>query len=329
MLEQLHFLRAEWFYLLIPSVILTFLLWRQSVSRNNWKKVCDAHLLTHLTVGNKQKRSHIPYIIMLIVWFIAISSIAGPSWTRLPQPVVQKSNPQVILINLSESMNTTDISPSRLARAKFKLIDILRQSAETQTGLIAFTSQPFLVSPVTEDNKTIVSMINELSSSIMPVLGNNLKPALIMAEKLLKHSGKSHGNILILTDSPASIEDIDYAMKLQKDGISISVLGIGTNAGAPTKTSTGDFLKGPDGKIIMTKFNPQTLKYLADAGGGKYIRFSQNDYDIKQILKFEKSDLKAENTVSTQNIPLWEDQGYLLLPFLLLLALVGSRRGYV
>ncbi|MDE5039611.1 hypothetical protein NAI75_09560, partial [Francisella tularensis subsp. holarctica] len=86
------------------------------------------HLLEHILVGQQStpKKSLEPFIFLLI-WLVAIFSLAGPTWKYKDVTVYQKNISRVIALDVSQSMDTTDVSTSRLERAKYKIFDILRR----------------------------------------------------------------------------------------------------------------------------------------------------------------------------------------------------------
>ena len=88
-------------------------------------------------------------------------------------PVFRPQSALVILLDLSRSMDCPDLSPSRLARARFKVADILKQRKEGQTALVAFAGDAFTVTPLTTDTKTIDSLLSSLKTEIMPTQGSS------------------------------------------------------------------------------------------------------------------------------------------------------------
>jgi len=307
-------------------LILSFL-FIQKRHHTQWQHVCDPHLLPHLISHQRETKKLPTLIILTIIWILSITVLAGPTWEKLPQPIYENKLSQVILLDMSENMYVQDLKPSRLERAKYKMIDLLRQSQETQVGLIAYTQQPFVVSPLTDDANTLLSIIPELNTSVMPVLGHNLPEALKQAKKLLKNNHATRGNILLFTANTANKAAINAAKQLKHEGYVLSVIGIGTTAGAPVPDLDGGFVKDDNNKIILNKLHPQALQRLAAAGGGRYITITNTDEDIKLLLDFESHQLKNLQRPLQKKIPLWKDQGYYFFPLLFPIILIGFRPG--
>lgn len=304
MITEFHFLRPAWLLSLIPLVGIFLILWRQKTRSKAWEKICDAHLLETLLYKKEKKQNHIPLLLLALATLFMVISLAGPSWTKFTVPTFKRLQPRVILLSLSGEMLEQDILPNRLTRAKFKLYDLFKMKDAGQFGLIAYTSEPFIVSPLTEDSLTIESMLEALSPDILPVEGNDLNSALTMAEKLIKDAGYHKGDILVLTSNPPSDEAISTAKLLARKGISSSI-------------------------IPMTKDDStQTLfDHFAKAGSGIVLPFQSNTADLKHWL--DKTNDRKMALASQEEIPVFKDEGrWFLVPALMFL-LPGFRRGWL
>ncbi|MCK5665273.1 MAG: VWA domain-containing protein, partial [Thiotrichaceae bacterium] len=176
--DNFHFLRAEWLWSFPPLLFFLFFIVRNISYKSYWNNVCDASLLHYqLTQAQQQQPKKWQWLgafsFLLLIFSIAIIALAGPSWEKKEQPVFQQDDALVVILDLSLSMNANDIKPSRLERAKHKLIDILKLKKEGQTALIAFSGDAHTVSPLTIDNKTIISLLPALTVSIMPLPGSH------------------------------------------------------------------------------------------------------------------------------------------------------------
>lgn len=146
-MSEFHLLRPLWLLALLPLALLLWQLVRRHGSGNDWTKVVDAHLLPHLLVRQGASSRPAPWIALGLGWLLAVLALAGPAFERLPQPVFRLQDPLVLALDLSSSMTATDVSPSRLVRARFKLQDIVKQRQEGQTALVVFAGDAFTVSP--------------------------------------------------------------------------------------------------------------------------------------------------------------------------------------
>ncbi len=332
LLQSFHFLRPYWLWLLPVIAILLFLLRRKPwTSYGYWEKVCDAHLLPYLTNQEKVKKKYWGLYLLSLAWLLTIIALAGPTWSKDKLPVYQPQAATIILFDLSPQMLATDIKPNRITRARYKLRDILNLP-EGQMGLIAFSGQPFVVSPLTDDHQTLALFLSELDPSIMPIDGHNIEHGLKKAAELLRHSDVKKGHILLVTAAPTVKKAaINTAKQLRKSGITTTVLSLGQTQGAPVKLPNGEFLKDQQGNIIVAQTDNQGLRVLANASGSLFVPFSQQNQDvdtIKNILEKQQFALQRESMQMTK-VDIWKDQGHWFIWAVLPLSLIMFRRGWL
>ncbi|WP_161984232.1 VWA domain-containing protein [Sulfuriferula plumbiphila] len=334
MIATFHFLRPVWLLALLPLAALLWLMWRRRLVSRSWQRVVEPRLLAHLLIGKNARQGPWVLFVVGLGGLLAILALAGPAWQKLAQPVFRQQSALVVLLDLSRSMDATDIKPSRLQRAQLKLRDILNQQKEGETALIVYAATPFVVSPLTTDAKTIVSQIDSLTTGLMPAQGSRPDRAISLAQKLLDQAGATHGGVLLITDGLNGSESnsLEAAIShLVKAGHRLSVLGVGTTEGAPIPDPHGGFFESDDGAIVIPRLDDASLEALARQGHGVYRRLSTDDSDFRALLAPFKRTLdpqqgeKADGLMSDQ----WRDEGpWLLLPLLLLGAL-AFRRGYL
>ena len=333
MLETFHFLRPEWL-IAIPIVALFLLLHlRRSGKNSGWEDICDPALLNYQLAqrSNTKNRSfNFLHWTVPVILTLGIFSLAGPTWEKKEQPVFQQGNALVIILDLSFSMNARDLKPSRLERAKLKLIDILKQKKEGQTALIAFAGDAHTVSPLTIDSKTIMSLLPALDSSIMPLTGSHLLDALATAKQLFKNAGFAQGDILLLSDGVDSSQQKALASsikKLRRQGYRFSVIGVGSPAGSPIPTpGQGGFIKDQSGQVVLSKLAPEPLKKLASIGGGAYYKLSLDDSDFHDLIA-QQMDQDNHLTDQDKQLEQWVDAGAYFTLLLIPLALLNFRKG--
>ncbi|WP_440683133.1 vWA domain-containing protein [Cysteiniphilum halobium] len=326
--HSFHFLRPWWFLLIIPSIVLLVMMLRVKTVANNWSSHCDPHLLKHLLVGQQtRKRSILPVMIFLL-WCIGVVALAGPTWSQYPQPVYQKVAARVIALDVSQTMNANDILPTRLKRARFKVLDLLKRIKEGQTGMIVFSGEPFVVSPLTADTNTIANMVPSLNSNIVPVSGDNIQKALVESAKLIKQTGFSEGQIILVTDSTPSSTALVEAQNLAKEGIKTSVLAVGTAQGGPIKNNDGGFVTDKKGQIVFANMDATALQKLAISGDGQFSLITDNDQDVARMLSHTGSG-KTQKTETQKANALWKDEGHWFVWLLIILVALIARKGWL
>jgi Ca-activated chloride channel family protein len=321
--DELHFIRPLWLFLL-PLVV--FLPWAWKRTRRpsgDWARVCDPHLLKWLSVKqvSEQAKSGGPWL-AAIALLIVILALSGPSWQKLPDTSFSARDARVIAMDLSQSMLAEDLRPNRLTRARFQLADLLAVTEEGQVGLVSFAGDAYVVSPLTSDMNTIANLLPALRPDIIPVSGSRADIALDMAAALLKRSGLSRGEVLLVTDSATS-KDAARARELREQGVITSVLAVGTPKGAPIP-SGGGFVSDRAGNVVIARMNRSELVAVAEAGGGKYTELGAAASADKLWLEHDGSEFAQRDDALGER---WKDAGPWLVLLLLPLALAGFRRG--
>lgn len=324
-----HFIRPEWFLAIFPLIIFYWLLQRLQLQNKSWQSFCDKKLLPYLFESSDIKQKKRPLFLFMLAGLLAITALAGPTWEKRPQPVFKKQSALIIVLDLSRSMDATDIKPSRVTRALHKIEDILQQRTEGQTALIVYAADAFTVTPLTEDTATISSQIKSLNTEIMPTQGSNTSKALELAHSLFKQTSQIKGHILLITDG-INKEAIKVTESLLSPQYSLSVLGVGSTDGAPIPLSSGGFLKDNNGAIVIPKVNQGQLKKLALTGSGSFRFLTTDDSDILHLLKPLNTGLDQNQTETTElNTDTWFETGPWLLLALLPLAAFAFRKGYL
>ena len=329
MLEQLHFLHPQWLWALLPLALLLWLLLRPMQHNNPWQKVVDAHLLPLLMTDTGSRVSRLPVTLLAIAWLLTVLALADPVWEKQPQPLFQTQQARVIVLDLSRSMYTTDIKPSRLARARFKLLDVLSLTEETQTGLVVFAGDAFIVAPLTRDAETISNLVTALDPKIMPVQGSRVDLGLNKAVELLAQAGISNGEVLLIADGYDGERAIEAANELKQQGHTLSVLGIGTAEGGLLRGRRGEPLQNRAGQPINVTFEGQAMQQLASAGGGRYSTLSSGDDDLNHLLPDNINPLNSQTESTDQESETWQSEGPYLVLLLLPLAALAFRRGWL
>jgi Ca-activated chloride channel family protein len=325
-IAEFHFIRPYWLLTLILYLAVLVVMLRNKLSQGSWSEVCDTELLPYLLQQKAVNQSRWPLTAGALAALLAIVALAGPTWERLPSPVFRNDSALVIALDLSRSMDAADIKPSRLVMARYKIADILKQRKDGQTALLVYAGDAFTVTPLTDDTETIDSQLSALNTDIMPSQGSNTVSALEKTVELFKQSGLQKGQILLVTDGV----DVDKTVAAVKslDKYQLSILGVGTDDGAPVAVPEGGFLKDEQGNIVVPKLNSSDLAKLAKAGNGMYQTITPDNADIQAVLtnvnrSVQQQGKQNDNLVLDQ----WAEKGPWLLLLVLPLAALTFRKG--
>ncbi|MCW8452381.1 vWA domain-containing protein [Legionella quinlivanii] len=305
MVIDFHFLRPLWLLAFLPLCWLFWRLWKQKAPLQAWAAICDPHLLSQLIKNQHSGKRQHSLLLLLTSFGLIIIALAGPVWKKLPVPAFKLLQPRIIVLDLSDAMLEEDLKPNRLLRARFILHDLFNRKDTGQTGLIVYTGESFVVSPLTEDAKTIDSLLDSLNPQIMPVNGQDLSIALQQAAQLIEQAGFSGGQILVLTATPPDASALKAASRLANQGIETSIMPVLADS------------------AVYPIFKP-----LANAGKGMLLDLNNENASLNRWLS--RAITSKQYTLSEQNeIPVWQDEGrWFLIPALLFLMPV-FRRGWL
>lgn len=296
-----QFLRPSFLYLLIFVIMACFLTKGILSSSNAWEKICDKPLFQYL-MGTKQNGKRKNFNFWICLGFLsAVIAIAGPSFTKKTEPVVEKENPLMIVLDLSTDMNKFNTSVPKLSRAKIEITDILQKAQTAPAGLIVYTYEPFLISPLAYDPNIIINLLPVLNTKIMPLDGNKLDRALELALSRFTDNAYAKGNILVITgDIPLDFDkSLDVARQAAKKGYHVSAYG------------------------LSARPNPK-LQELASAGNGIYsgVQYASSE----KLIDFLSSD--GIETSETSNFKIVaQDNGFWFVVICLVCLLALFPRG--
>ncbi len=334
LLTAFHFSEPGWLWalLLCAPVAGWLLLFRQLAGNNDRiQQYADAHLMPHLlgrsTASTRTQWQR--YARWAGLWTLLVVAMAGPRWGFTDVQLFRPGTNLLILMDISRSMQVADVPPSRLARARQEVEDLLNENRGVRVGLIGFASVAHVVSPVTEDMQGIHRVLSALDTSLVRLQGSRLLFALERAQQLLAgQPAESVNSILIISDGDFEEQGLEQRLKeLAAAGIRVHILGVGTPEGdaVPGEGREGPWILNRTGQPVISSLNEPLLKSLAKAGNGLYQRADYRERDTGKIL----SEVKAQalpGTGQDERTRVWNERFYVLAGLALLLMLPLFRR---
>jgi Ca-activated chloride channel family protein len=308
-IENFHFLRPAWVFLLLPIIGISALLRRQQDETRGWQAIIAPHLLEALRV--RQYRSHWfnPVSLSLLLMGLLVVILMGPSWKQQPSPLARDEAALVIALDVSASMEYSDIQPTRLQRAKQKIADLLEQRSGSRTALIAYAGSAHTVLPLTDDAQILNQYLSAIEPDVMPRDGKFPEYVLPLLTQVTGDEPLPT-TILLLTDGVSNASEQSFANYFASSPYQLLVWGIGAAA--------------TDEDSPVPGLEVTALKQLASAGSGHYIELTIDQADVKQVLRR----IDSWYVVSDKDAVPWQDGGYwLLFPALAIFAL-WFRKGW-
>jgi len=216
---------------------------------------------------------------------LGIVALARPQWGRIDEPMFNQSREIVIAIDLSRSMLSQDVTPSRLERAKLLVESLLDRLAGERVGLLVFSGTAFLQSPLSADYEILREFLPALGPDYLPVGGTNYGAMIDAAAEAFEGQAAADRFLIVLSDGGANDPDWrDHIGKLKAKGIRVIGLGVGTAAGGFIPDVGGGFMKDEQGAVVLAKLESDNLHELANRTGGAY-RDAGEWVDLAALLK--------------------------------------------
>ncbi|MGP1835120.1 VWA domain-containing protein [Shewanella frigidimarina] len=320
---MIHFIRPEWLLGFIPVLILSALFWRKHSQQSAWKQYIAPHL-SQLLISQTVEKSHQPKWLLIASWIIAVIALSGPALNKQNLPVFATEQGRVLIMDMSQSMYATDLSPNRLSYAKFRATDLLNELKEGETGLIAYAGDAYTISPLTRDSDTILNLLPTLSPDIMPTKGSNLAAALSLAEKLLAQGGHVRGDIIVMTDG-ISAQQFNQASSALDSRYRLSIMAFGSKQGAPIRLADGQLLRDSSNEIVVAKTDYGLLQKLTQQHQGILVPAQTDGSDVSTLTNWLATDGKATETELAGET--WQDLGPYLAMLLIIPMLMSFRQG--
>lgn len=270
-------------------------------------------------------------IVNLLAWLLLAAAAAGP---RLPLEESAANDGQLakrhlmrfdIVLDISASMNAGDIAPSRLARAKLELRDLIERLQGERVGLIVYAGEPGLLSPATDDANVLKRMLDHADSGLVATPGSHLAAALQLAQRDLQSGNSQSKAILLVTDAEADSlaggagEAVRHAVQaLKQAGIPLFILGVGSGTGAPIPLLEGGYAE-QDGVQVVSRMAAASYGDLAQQTGGVFVAAADGDGDWASLYDRHLAGLPADAPPADQ-VRAWRElYAWCLAPALLLL----------
>lgn len=283
-----------WFLVLVPLLVAANWWYNKQLDEKR-KKYFGSDLFERLRSGFWPMGKRIRNISIYIGIALLIIAAAGPKLGTEVREVKRQGVDLLIALDLSASMNAEDVKPSRLEKAKYEISRLIDRLQGDRVGLIVFTGEAYLQSPMTLDYSALRLFLNIAETDQMPSSTTNFSaPMETAAEAFESNENDQNSNaakvLMIVSDGENHGESYDEALnQLKEQNVSVYTLGIGTSAGAniPLYDDSGSrigYKRDQNGKIVTTQLQPQVLRSIAEEGGGEYYEIRSGGAGIDAFL---------------------------------------------
>lgn len=323
-LEDFHFLRPLWLLAIPAFSLLWWLIRRRNGRQTEVGNLIAPHLRDALIVNQDAGRGIKPVDGVMVAAIFLVLAASGPSWTRVPSPWFAETAPLVIALEVSDSMRSNDVQPTRLDRARFKILDLVATRTGARTAIIAYAGSAHIVVPPSSDIEVLKPLLESLDPAIMPIAGNGAASALPLTLGLLGDE-TARGSLLFINDGFAASDLSALAAFTSVDGNpGVTALVIGTDTGGVALLPDGSPVRGSNGGRLDTSVDTEMLRRVRQETGLSITRMRTDDGDLREVARRIESHLAQATDPDAQ----WQDQGWWLLWPAMLLMLAWFRRGW-
>jgi Ca-activated chloride channel family protein len=324
-LSDLHFLRPLWLLLAVFGALLP-LLWRRNQDlQRRLRSNIAAHLLPHLLITPQDRQRLRPVHLVCALLVLGAIAAAGPTWEQDRPDFLENRAPLIIAVDLSPSMDASDVPPSRLEAVKHKLHDLIQRRTGSRNALIAYAGSAHLVLPATDDPALLDTFIQALSTDLINKPGENVGAVIEQAKRLLA-AEKTPGTLLLITDGADTSALAGLDKQLADNALQVLILAAGSSDGGIIHDAAGQPRIDSNGRPQLGSFNQDALKQLASTLDAPLGSLTLNDDDLDWIELHAEQHFQSAS--DEQRELHWKDAGYWLCWPLLLIAFFSLRKGW-
>lgn len=326
---MIHFAQIEYLYLLllIPLFFIGYAIIRRG-RKNRVAKYGEADLVEKLTPASSKRKGWVKLVFFSLGFFFFIVGLSRPQLGATLKEQEVKGVEIMLALDVSNSMLAEDYSPNRLERAKLAISKLVDRLQGDRIGLVVFAGQSFVQLPITTDYVSAKIFLNTINNESVPVQGTAMGDAITTCIKSFTSQADNSKAIVLITDGENHEDDPAQAAKSAAEmGIRVFCVGVGSAEGKPIPMN-GELLKDKEGNIVVTRLDEATLRDVASAGNGVYVRAGNSEFGLNPII----DNIKDMDAQKFQNVVFEDfDEQYMYffgiaLLFFILDFLIGSKR---
>ncbi len=299
-----RFEHLDHFYALALIPVLTiFFIWMRRKRLKAVLRFGEPDLVKRLMPQVSSIKHQLKFGILMLVFGLLVIAWANPQLGTKREKAKRKASDVIIALDISNSMLSDDIKPSRLELARAFTLDLVQALKGERIGSIVFAGNAYLQMPLTTDYAAAAMFIKSSNPNQAPTQGTAISEAIDVAERAFGDKAKGNKVLIIISDGEDhDSEAIEHAKKAKDNGLIIFTIGVGTTDGGFIPVDFGgttDYKRDEKGQPIRTKLNEQMLKDLAAAGDGDFFNIANTKGVIEamqnRIEKVEKREMELRS----------------------------------
>ncbi len=333
-LTHAHFAEPRWLWLAVVAPLMLLALQRYSAWRRRTQlaQLAAPQFVRELTRSHSPGRRLLKHALLVLAVAGLGLALARPQWGEQEDTWRLLGQDLVFILDCSRSMLATDVTPSRLQRAKLAILDYVQHHGHGRVGLVAFAGQAFLQCPLTFDYGAFQDALQVIDDKTIPVPGTDIGRALDEGSHAMDKSERQKLLVLLTDGEDLEKGGVRTAQALAGQAVTVFTLGVGTPAGAEIQVvneqGKPELVRDINGEVVRSRLDEATLRAIAAATGGAYFPLGPLGEGLAKVrLALETLHTPAGYAPSRK---LGVDRFHLPLAGVLILlvteSLVGTRR---
>ncbi len=269
--------------LLVPFFFIGLGLWMRGRKRR-LRKLGDEQLVQELMPSWSRSKRWVRAVLYSLAFISFVIGLSRPQIGAKLKEYKARGAEIMVVLDVSNSMLAQDYSPNRLERAKLAISRITDKLQGDRIGLIIFAGSSFVQLPITSDYVSAKMFLGNISTESIPIQGTAIGDAINTAVKSFSAQSEQSRAIIVITDGENHEDDaVAAAMTAAEAGVKVYTIGVGSPDGQPIPMK-GGLLKDKEGNIVVTRLDEDTLKEIAQAGGGAYVHAGNDEFGLSPII---------------------------------------------
>jgi Ca-activated chloride channel family protein len=282
-----QFLHLLW---LLP-LLATFYIWSFRQKRKALLRFADASVIGQLVRGVGQGKQKMKVVTFLFFMFFVLLALVRPQWGTKLETVRRTGVDIVVALDTSLSMDTQDVVPGRLEKAKHEIRALIDALQGDRVGLVVFAGTSLVNCPLTIDQNAVKLFLDVVDTQVIPRPGTNIGDAIRKGIQVFDARDRRHKVMILVTDGESLEGDPQVAAEEAKQaGVVIYSIGVGTAAGEPIplrddRGNITGYKKDEAGSVVVSRLDEESLRQVSSATGGQYYRATPAEEEVEKIVQ--------------------------------------------
>jgi Ca-activated chloride channel family protein len=288
----MHLADPQFLHLLWLLPLLTiFYLWSFRQKRKALLRFAEAGLIGQLVRGIGTGKQKLKVVAFLLFLLFTLFALLRPQWGTKLETVRRTGVDIIVALDTSLSMETQDVVPGRLEKAKHEIRALIDALQGDRVGLVVFAGTSLVNCPLTVDQNAVKLFLDVVDTQAIPRPGTNIGDAIRRGIQAFDAPDRRHRVMILVTDGESLEGDPQAAAEEAKQaGVAIYSIGVGTAAGEPIplrdeRGNVTGYKKDETGSVVVSRLDEETLRQVSGTTGGQYFRATPAEEEVEKIVQ--------------------------------------------